>query len=287
MAKIKMTKKNCQITDRDYKMLRFIWKWKAVSTRALASKFYSSSTAFTCYRRLLYLADNKYIESYPLKGPNAAAWILGQKGFKHIRPYLENLSSEGYKSANYPHDFLASCFHLGEWLAFQPDNSQTLSEQQLRSMEQEFLPKWVPTSKLHIPDGYSTYHVNGQRVIVAFEAELSVKSNSRYESVVNFYDFEETITIVLWLVDGANAASAIQKCFEKHNIKDISKHHFIDLSEFLKKGWMADVSVGKFAGRKVINLLQHKAYSSPTQNILSSVTLAMIDSRKRPIISKK
>lgn len=286
MSKLNQSKKICQITDRDYKMLRFIWKWKAVSTSALAAKFYPDSTSFTCYRRLIHLAHDNYIESYSLKERNTAVWTLKQKGFKYIRPYLGDLSSEGFRSANYPHDYLASTFHLGEWLVHQPDNSQTVSEQQLRCVEPELLPKWIPTSKLHIPDGYSTYHVNAERIIVAFEAELTVKTSSRYESVVSFYDNEESITLVIWLVDSVSSLDSIEKCFKKFNIKNISKHQFVNLSDFLKNGWMSDIVKGKYAGKKVINLLQHKTYSTPTQNILGSVTQALLNTRKRPILSK-
>jgi hypothetical protein len=281
------SKKICQITERDYKMLRFIWKWKAVSTAALAMKFYPNSTSYTCYRRLLYLANDSYIDNYSLKVPNTAVWILKQKGFKYIRPYLDELSAEGYKSANYPHDYLASSFHLGEWLIHQPDNSQTVSEQQLRCFDSELLPKWIPTSKLHRPDGYSTYHLQEQRIIVAFEAELTVKASTRYEGVVSFYDNEDSINLVLWLVNNVSSMDSIEKFFKKYNVKDISKHQFILLADFLKDGWMAEVIRGKYAGQKVINLLQHKAYSNPPQNILGSVTQALLNSRKRPIFTKK
>lgn len=287
MTNLSQTKKICQITDRDYKMLRFIWKWKVVSTHALAIKFYSRSRPYTCYRRLLHLAHDNYIESVSLKEKNAAVWSLKQKGYKFIRPHLGELSSEGFKSANSFHDYLASSLHLGEWLLHQPDNSQTVSEQQLKCIEPELLPKWVPTSKLHIPDGYSTYHLKAERVIVAFEAELSVKTSSRYESVVSFYDNEESITLVLWLVDNISSLNAIEKCFKKYNIKDISKHQFIITSDFLKNGWMAEVIKGKYAAHKVINLFQHRAYTIPTQKLHGRVTQLLLDLRKRPILSKK
>lgn len=286
MKKSNNPKKICQITDRDYKIFRFIWKWKAVSTSALAAKFFSKTHPYTCYRRLLHLGHNDYIECYPLKDRGTAVWILKQKGFKYIRPYLDDLCADGFKSANYRHDYLASCLHLGEWLLSQPDNSQTVSEQQLRSIEPELLPKWVPTSKLHIPDGYSTYHLNGQRVIVAFEAELSVKTSLRYESVVSFYDNEESISVVLWLVDDLSSLGTIEKYFKKFNIKNISKHQFILLPDFVKNGWMAGITKGKYVGHKVINLLQHKAYTNPTQKLHGRVTLYLLDSQKRPILSK-
>lgn len=279
-------KKVCQITDRDYKMLRFIWKWKAVSTNALALRFYPTQLPFTAYRRLLYLAQDGYISKFTLIGKNSAAWILSLKGFKYIQPYLGELLSEGYKSANYPHDFLSSAFQLGEWLTQQPDNTQTFSEQQLRCFNSELYPAWIPVSKLHRPDGYSTFHTNGQRVIVAFETEISLKAVQRYESVITFYDGEPSINIVLWLVDNRNTMNAIERAFRKYNVRDWLKHHFVLVSDFQKKGWMAPIIQGRFSGQNILNILKHRTYSTPAQNILHSVTLAMLNSKKRPIITK-
>ena len=107
-------KKCCEITDRDYKILRFLWKWKIVSTNGLAKKFYPEADAFTAYRRLLYLESDGYIGHYPMGCRFNYAWVIKEKGFRYILPYLGDLRSKGYKSTNYPHDFMASAFHHGE-----------------------------------------------------------------------------------------------------------------------------------------------------------------------------
>ena len=279
-------KKHCEITERDYKLLRFLWKWKVVSTSALAQKFFPGVQAFSAYRRLLHLESDGYIGSYVVRGRFNEAWILREKGFKYILPHLGDLQSQGYKSANYPHDFLATALHLGDWLTQQPENTQTYSEQQLRCYPVDLWPSWVPRSTLHRPDGYSAYQTKEKRVVIAFEAEISPKAKKRYESVVTFYDNQPSIDYVVWLVDSKNTLNSVRHGFEKFNVRDWSKHHFILQADFIKKGWMAPFIEGKFVGHSLQDFLKHKTATITSQSHLSCGTLALLDSRRRPIISK-
>lgn len=279
-------KKRCEITDRDYKLLRFLWKWKIVSTQGLAKKFYPEADPYTAYRRLLYLESDGYIGHHPVGRRFNDAWIIKEKGFNYILPYLGDLKSKGYKSTNYPHDFLATAFHLGEWLIHQPNNSQTYSEQQLRCYHEDLWPSWVPTSSLHRPDGYSAYQSADKQIIIAFEAELSLKAKKRYESIVAFYDGQPAINYAFWLVDSKLTLNAIRRTFQKFQVREWSKHHFVLLSDFKQRGWMASFVEGNLIGRSPANLLMHKTSTILTQNPLDCVTLSLLDSRRRPIISK-
>lgn len=278
-------KKHCEITDRDYKLLRFLWKWKVVSTQALAKKFFYEANAFTAYRRLLHLESDGFIGAYPVDGRFNEAWILKEKGFKYILPHLGDLQSKGYKSANYPHDFLATAFHLGEWLTQQPGNTQTYSEQQLRCYPADLWPPWIPRSALHRPDGYSAYQSSEKRVVVAFEAEISPKAKKRYERVVTFYDNQPGIHYVFWLVDSKGTLNSVRRNFEKLQVREWSKHQFILLSEFKQKGWLAQFIEGKSTGRSPFQFLCPNPHTIPPQSSLSCGTLALLDSRRRPINS--
>lgn len=279
------TTKYCDITERDYLLMRFLWKWKAASTQALAKKFFTEANAFTAYRRLLHLVDDGFIGTFQIDGPFNKAWILKEKGFKHILPYLGDLKSKGYKSATYPHDFLATAFHLGEWLTQQPDNTQTYSEQQLRCYPSDLWPEWIPRSTLHRPDGYSACQSREGRVVVAFEAEVSPKGQQRYESVVTYYDNQPAINYVFWVVDSKSTLNCVRNNFEKLKVREWSKHQFVLQSEFKKKGWMAPFTEGKFVGQCPAQFLCHKPPSNLTQSPLTSGTSALLDSRTRPIIS--
>ena len=251
---------------------------------ALARKFFFDAEPFTAYKRLLILEKSGFIGSYPVKGRFNEAWILRDKGFKYIQPHLGDLRSEGYKSANYPHDFLSSAFHLGEWLVNQPENSQTYSEQQLRCYSEDLWPAWVPRSTMHRPDGYSVLQSKEKRLVVAFETELNLKTKHRYEKVATFYDSQTCIDLVLWLIDSRGTMNSIKKNFEKFLMRDLSKHQFILLSDFIKIGWMANIVEGSFRGKSPMDLLMHKTHTIPTQKSLACVTLSLLDTRRRPSI---
>ncbi len=186
----------CEITERDYKILRSLWKWKALTTQALARKFFPDIKPLSAYRRLMLLETGGYIKCLQVDGRHKEVWSLSDLGFKSILPKLGELECVGYKSENIHHDYLATAFHLGEWLTHQPENSQTYSEQQLRRYAMDTWPAWVPQSNTHRPDGYSIYEVDNQRVITAFETELWSKTRHRYEEVVAFYDTQESIQFV-------------------------------------------------------------------------------------------
>jgi hypothetical protein len=279
-------RKRCEITERDYKIFRFIWKWKIISTAALAKKFFPKAHAFSAYRRLLRLASGGYIESVVISGRFNEAWILKEKGFRYILPHLGYLRSEGYRSANYNHDFLASAFHLGEWLTEQPKESQTYTEQQLRCFPADLWPDWVPQSSLHRPDGYTAYDSNGKRTVIAFEVELSPKDYKRYESVSTFYDNQPSINMVFWLVDGKSTLNALRRRFEKQQLREWSKHHFILLEDFIKLGWSARFVEGKLIARSPFDILCLNTTTKGSQSALNCRTLALLDSRRRPLYSK-
>ena len=286
MSRLKKSKKHCEITERDYKILRFLWKWKMVSTQALAKRFFPEVQAYSAYRRLLHLEADNYIESFVVNGRFHEAWGLKEKGFKYIKPYLGELKSTGFKSANPHHDYLASAFHLGEWLLHQPKNSQTFSEQQLKSYPEDLWPFWVPKSTLHRPDGYSIYQVDNTRSIIAFETELSLKASHRYESIFTFYTHQSAIDYVFWLIDSQSTLSALKKHFKKFQLSEWSKHQFLILAEFQKKGWRASFMEGKLEGKTPAYLLLHKSATILSQQRLACGTQALLDSRRRPMISK-
>lgn len=279
------TKRSCEITERDYKILRFLWKWKSVSTMTIAKKFFPDIQPSSAYRRLQYLEQDNYIQSFVVKGRFHEAWALKEKGYKYIQSYLGELKSLGFKSENYRHDFLASAFHLGEWLTHQPSNSQTYSEQQLRCYPEDLWPEWVPRSSLHRPDGYSIYTLDKRNVIIAFEVEMSLKSQDRYEKVVAFYDSQTSIDCVLWLIMSPNMLPKMKTIFNKFNVRSWTKHQFILHADFLKHGWHAEILGGQYKGQKINKIMHPNSVQSASRWHPDLDALALLNSRRRPINS--
>lgn len=274
------------ITERDARILRFLWKWKVISTRALAAKFFPNALIQTAYRRLLRLAEAGFISSVEVNGRWQECWCLSSKGYKYIRPHLGDLVGEGFKSENPYHDCLATAFHLGEWLTHQPEYTQTFSEQQLRRIPVDLWEEWVPHSDSHRPDGYSLYFQGEQKIIVAFEAELTLKTKSRYESVVAFYDTHNTIQFVFWLVDSKVTLNSMKRTFESFHVREWSKHHFVLLSDFQVKGWRAPIIEGHFRGKAPADFLLHLPPTGLPLDTLQRGTQALLDTAKKPVIPK-
>lgn len=275
----------CAITERDYKIFRFLWKWKILSTAALARRFFRNSKILSGYRRLRRLEANGYIKSIRYEERCDEVWMLTDKAFKLIVPTLGELEHKGFRSEHVYHDYLVTAFHLGEWLTLQPDNTRNYSEQQLRRYHPDVWPDWIPRSSIHRPDGYSAIQKNEGRSIIAFEVELSPKAKHRYEAVVAYYDGHESIQIVLWLVDSATTLKAIRKAFESAQIRSLDKHHFILLSDFQKTGWMSKLVGGRFSGQTPLDLLTSEPLSYPSDSLQHADTFALLDSRKYPVNS--
>lgn len=252
-----------QITRRDFEILKFLWRWKILSTHAIARKFFPGVRVESAHARLRCLAEVGYIELVHVD-KKCFAWSISKRGFKHLMWfYLHEEIHEGYKSEYPHHDYLTTAFHLGEWLLneptkYDPDEPSEVelySEQELRCTPDEHWPKWIPQSTEHRPDGYTRFRKGEQNVVVAFETELTLKSKSRYADIVCFYEYGSGIDFVLWLVGTTGMANSIRRIFERYGSKNVSKHNFIVLEDFLKSGWDAKIIKGHFAEKAIKDLL--------------------------------
>lgn len=273
------------LTERDLKILRFIWKWKVLSTLAIARKFFPESVSDAAYRRLLDLTKMGFVEPIDIKFNRHALWSLTTKGFIRVSPYLGELSSKGFKSENTNHDYYATCFHLGLWLTNQPEYTQTYSEQQLRRISPELWDSWVPNSTVHRPDGYSLFFKNDKKVIVSFEVELTIKEKKRYEPLVVFYDSQDTIDLVFWLVERKKDITSLKNIFEHMGMKKPLKHQFVLLENFKKSGWQAPFSYGSFEGQLIANVLFSQDIPRSSLAVPLRDDLALINTSKKPLIS--
>lgn len=274
----------CFITQRDFEMLKFLWQWRALSTHAIAKKFYPESKAFTAYARLLKLEKKHYIKSISFRHRMGSAWTLDIQGFKFIFPYLLDLKEVGYKSQNIIHDYYSTVFHLGEWLTTAPAHGNTCTEQELRRVHCDLLPSWVPTSIAHRPDGYSFLDNGNQGKLFAFETELTAKSKIRYEQVVDFYDSETSIQAVFWLVGSQAIQKIIVQSLSDYYSKRAVIHNFILLADFKKEGWMTPINSGCFQGKNIMSILLNTSPTIPQHKLNNSDVHALLKNKKRPML---
>ncbi len=278
-----MAKKKVMPTERDLSLLEFLWKWKVVSTAALAARFFGDRAPETAYTRLWHLRRAGYLAFIATGNAEAFVWSLTQNGFHAIRGRLPELDEEGFKSENVSHDHLVSAIHLGEWLKTIPAGSELTSEQEVRRFHPDCLPPWIPKTITHRPDGYSRLARHGRWLTIALEVELNQKKHSYYSWLAKFYDERQEISRVVWVVRPRPLADSIWRELKKAVGDRTALHGFVDLEDFQKMGWQAPILLGAEQGKPLSFLLNYGVQSSPN----SDWTRFLLDTRKCPHKSKR
>lgn len=274
---------NLQITPRDFKIFVYIWLWKCLSTQAIAEKFFPQVTPMAAYVRLLKLERSGFICSRLIDENRGSVWCLTKKSFDLIKGRISNLDQMGYKPLHIYHDALVSAFHLGDWLIHQPKFTQTFSEQQLRQIHPDYWEKWIPKDNSHKPDGYSLIFNEEKPIVVSFEVELWTKAKPRYQRLIDYYDNQSSVQIVLWLVTSRNTINSLRRIFDDRGSTQWCKHHFVLLSDFKVKGWMSEIFEGQNKGKTVSDLLNPQPFAKPLQSPFTCKALALQNFQKRPI----
>lgn len=263
-------------------LLRFLWKWKLVSSAALSARFFSSmKNPFSAYNYLNRLRLAHYITPRAEEEGRAYLWSLDRAGFDAISHHLPVLREAGYKSECPRHDWLTSAFHLGDWLIRAPSGVESFSEQELRRFDPEHYPRWVPRSQSHRPDGY--WHRSEKNVArtLALEMELNRKKASSYQSVGSFYGEATQVGRVLWVVPTLSDAIYIDAALAKAPGARKSIHSFVMLESFIERGWSAQIESGPGKGLSVDSFmnkaldLHQNAEVIPTR--CHGITMALLE----------
>ena len=168
--------------------LKFIWKWKLANTLTLKYAVAPAKSFWKFYQMLRRLLTEGYLKEVGESEINIPLWTLSKKGFTYINGGNEALREARFQPQSVSHDYWGSAFHLGDFVFGVPANVEILSEQELNAKNSENLPSWVPTERQHIPDGLTMIKVDGKKVVLAFETELSAKTLTRYEDMIRFLD---------------------------------------------------------------------------------------------------
>ena len=106
-----------KFTNRDIRLLRFLWFVKLATTGNLWAKIFRPSSPWMAYKRLLKLKKSEFITHESTLGRDLSYWSLTHKGFQAILPHLPALEESGYKSENIAHDILVSAVQLGDTIS--------------------------------------------------------------------------------------------------------------------------------------------------------------------------
>jgi hypothetical protein len=273
---------NVILTDRDMGLLKFLWRWKVLSTAAITARFYNGRSPVTAYTRLWHLKRAAFLQLIGDKEGRRAVWGLTSKGYSAIQNGLSDLSESGFKTENAEHDHLVTAFHLGEWLNDNSNNGECFTEQELRRFHLDHFPSWVPQTNEHRPDGYSRIYRQGKPITLAIEVEINQKRDRFYQQLAHFYDRNEVIKRILWCVSTANLARKISRLIETEVPGRHAIHNFITRADFERSGWSAPILLGAEAGKAIHYLFDERVQTSPKP----VWTPFLLDTRKCPHRSK-
>ena len=227
------------LSQRDRKILTFLWLWKVATTAALTNRFYAGQSPITAYHRLWALETCGFIESISDIQNNHHVWTLTRRGFQIVRETLPELREDGFRSESASHDLITSAIHLGGFLLGMPQDVGLFTEQQLRRYLLEFYPDWVPRSDVHRPDGYWRVPIGYPWATIGLEVELFQKATDRYGAVADFYRSYPSVARVLWLVSTDSMAKQIHDKIKATLPEKMMVHDFVSLPNFIKSSWNA------------------------------------------------
>jgi hypothetical protein len=277
-----------KVMDRDKELLEFLWKWKVATTATLVTRFYGKSLPTSGYKRLCRLQRGGFIKWKPDPRTIKFVWTLTQKGFDVVRDSLElPLKEDGFDSENINHDLITSAVHLGDWLLGEPERVILFSEQQLRRFKPEYLPLWVPDVTTHRPDGYWCLPNGIVSRLISLDVEISLKPNDAYGKVSRFYNRQENLHGILWVVKRPWIAKHIHKLMTERESDKPANHNFIYLNEFVEDGWRAKIKIGNEAGKSIEEFLMHTPLPTSGQCRPMRPATVALNTMKRPRDSQR
>lgn len=277
------TKEQILILDEDLLCLKWLWRWKLLTTHALAVGVYKSKKLEMAYRRLLKLEKAKYIQAYWSRDGKRSVWMLNDKGYQLLNQNFPNQFKFGYKTENPNHDYWVSAIHIGDWLTERPSCTEFMSEQEIRRLDVDDFPNWVPKTKAHRADGYWKINENPEKrkSIVALEVELSKKEPESYKSIAEFYSRFYLFHQVLWVVKSEGDINYIKKHLESGLKGQENIHNFTTINHFIENGWQSKIVVGPFKDKMINDLINQQGNNS--SSVMNSACL--LDLRKYPVVS--
>lgn len=281
------------LEKRLFPVLSFLWKWKLSTTAAIGAKFFPQISHHSVYKYLCRLKEKRLIGCRFDGEYENFLWVLTKDGFEKIQGRLPyDLKEEGFGVENLAHDFIAAAAHLGNWLLKVPNGCELFSEQELRRLDDEDYPAWVPRSKYsreeklyHRPDGYWQIHNGERNLVIALEVERHQQSDLKYATTGKFYAENKSIYRVFWLVPSQSRARILDKKMRKHLKENENYHDFILIDEFFKNGWQTKIFIGPDQNQTIAKILQPQVGKQLGNRWENSPCHLLLDTRKSPMTS--
>lgn len=260
------------LTPRDYNILKLIWKWKIVSTSYIKLMFFQKQSVHTAYLRLQKLRASKFLYIKYSEDGAEKMWGLTRKGFLAIKSYLPLHKMDGFRTESMKHDIRSQIIQLGVFDGIESKNLSILTEQELRCFHESILPHQLRGASRR-SDGY--WIINNENII-ALENEISEKSAAEYCKIGYFYDANDDIKCIIWVVDKTAIATRIYHQMHRVSPENYLKHSCVLYDDFIKNGVNCEVISGKFKSKKLIELFLYFGAARVRKNSEHSLTQQLL-----------
>lgn len=252
-----INKYNVRLTqDRDFHLLRFIWRWKVVPTDVIRNRFFPGRKIRTCYNRLVSLRNENYLDNLVIPDVPQCVWTLDRRGFNAIKEFLPPDCNKGWKSEAPAHDVMALKLNFGDLVATRQSDGLVFSEQELRTYSPAVFPAWVPKAFRRRPDGYIKSILGERTKAIAIEVELTPKCLAEYECIALDYAHCHDIDHVIWAVESERMALSLKSIFAMKPRDGKQLHSFLLAEDIHKLGWASAIIEGGYKGHTVRQLIE-------------------------------
>ncbi len=181
------------ITKRDLALFENLSRYGMLSTKQINCLCFNSIAMTTVLRRLRMLEENKYVQRKLGLESHEILWVLLPKGAEVA---TVNIPKRHWSKILLEHDFklislrllLEGCGLAHSWKAEHLIRSNIFRNNDFRTAKEKL-----------IPDGLMAVEVNGKRLSVAIELELTLKNKDKLRKTLSRYKRQEGI-LGVWYI---------------------------------------------------------------------------------------
>lgn len=188
---VKNTKINVQ--ERDLKMLSGLYRYGVLSTNQIAKLFFLNISHTTTMKRLRKIRQANLIREVHVRQNGERVWTLAKEGYSILK---KDILFKYTNKNTIEHDVLLSeCRIILD--------NRGLGKNWISDKDEKFKNAEI------IPDGVFVTEVLGKPTAVAFELELHIKAQSRYQNLFKTYSFRHSIGFIWYVVSNKSVAKVV------------------------------------------------------------------------------
>ncbi len=274
MKKTKRRKKKLQflragrdLSKLEFEIIEFVWRWKVVPSSLVQAFLMKSKTDWQAYKIIRKLKLDGILEEIP-KGKivNHRLLCVTELGFDIYLADRDHIDKFRFRVHAPAHDYLATALQLSCLPDLTDERFKVFSEQEIQTLPANALPLvfhdavnftyFQGTSFSHVPDGITSFGGKKNVCDIAYEVEINLKPDSRYQSMGSFYrnngENKNKVSLVVILIRTEWVGRKIYTVFENQvTTEKLPPVCHVMIDDFIKNGPEAKIFAGTYIGESL------------------------------------